>query len=212
VAGLSGTGRVADDLYLLGHHEISGRPYLQPRPIGMGLAGALLSELLLSGSIRIEPQGVAVAPAAPPADELAQRVLRLVAAEHEQHPVRDWLLYIGGTAAEDVAHRLGQSGYLTRAGGRWRPGRWVAVDRDCAFAPLLRVRAALDASRPLTIHNAVLAGLVTACGLSFRLAQYPPPRIDRSAEQVVAQLGPGLRELIAHTQAAVDGALLAHRA
>jgi hypothetical protein len=61
------------------------------------------------------------------------------------------------------------------------------------------------------VHGAVLAGLVTACGLGFRLAQDGPPRTGRSVEQAVAQLGPGPRELIAQTQAAVDGALLAHR-
>jgi hypothetical protein len=61
------------------------------------------------------------------------------------------------------------------------------------------------------MHGAVLAGLVIACGLGFRLAQYAPPRAGRSVEQAVAQLEPGPRELIAQTQAAVDGALLAHR-
>ncbi len=50
---LSGTGRLADDLYLVAHHEITGRPHLQPRALGLGLAGGLLAELMLSGSIRI---------------------------------------------------------------------------------------------------------------------------------------------------------------
>ena len=53
--GLGGTGLVADDLYLMAHHEISGRPLLQPRPLGMGLAGALLAELMLGGSIVLWP-------------------------------------------------------------------------------------------------------------------------------------------------------------
>ena len=50
VARLSGTGRLADDLYLLAHHEITGKPHLQPRAVGLGLAGALLAELMLSGN------------------------------------------------------------------------------------------------------------------------------------------------------------------
>ena len=48
-AGLPGTGLVADDLYLMAHHETSGKPFLQPRPLGIGLAGALLAELMLGG-------------------------------------------------------------------------------------------------------------------------------------------------------------------
>ncbi len=47
MAGLSGTGRLADDLYLLAHHERTGRAHLQPRAVGLGLAGALLAELML---------------------------------------------------------------------------------------------------------------------------------------------------------------------
>ena len=46
-AGLSGTGRLADDLYLMAHHELTGRPFVQPRALGTGLAGGLLAELML---------------------------------------------------------------------------------------------------------------------------------------------------------------------
>ena len=45
MARLSGTGGLADDLYLLAHHEVTGQPHLQPRAIGLGLAGALLAAL-----------------------------------------------------------------------------------------------------------------------------------------------------------------------
>lgn len=31
MTGLGGTGRLADDLYLLAHHETTGKPHLQPR-------------------------------------------------------------------------------------------------------------------------------------------------------------------------------------
>ncbi|HEY5985743.1 MAG TPA: GPP34 family phosphoprotein, partial [Streptosporangiaceae bacterium] len=47
--GLSGTGRVADDVWLLAHHELTGKPYVAPRAVGLGVAGGLLAELLLSG-------------------------------------------------------------------------------------------------------------------------------------------------------------------
>jgi hypothetical protein len=61
VARLSGTGRLADDLYLMAHHEVTGKPYLQPRAAGLGLAGALLAELMLSGTLCLWRGGVAVA-------------------------------------------------------------------------------------------------------------------------------------------------------
>ena len=59
-AGLSGTGLVADDLYLLAHDDRSGKPLLQPRPLGTGLAGALLAELMLAGCIGLRSDSAVV--------------------------------------------------------------------------------------------------------------------------------------------------------
>lgn len=156
VAGLSGTGRPADDLYLMAHHEVSGKPSVQPRALGLGLAGGLLAELMLGGNVRLVPAGAVVeAGRPPPEDGLARSVLGLVAGERERRPVRDWLLFVARTAAGELGRRLEQSGYVTQAGGRrlWRSGRWVPVDADWAFAPLLRVRSALDATRPLSAQG-----------------------------------------------------------
>jgi hypothetical protein len=84
------------------------------------------------------------------------------------------------------------------------------VNPDWAFAPMLRVRSALDPARPLTAHAAALTGLAVACGLGFRLDLYQI-EARRSVQDAVAVLGPGLQELIAMTQTAVDSAVLSHR-
>jgi outer membrane murein-binding lipoprotein Lpp len=209
---LGGTGLVADDLYLMAHHETTGRPFLQPRPLGIGLAGALLAELMLGGCIFLGDDGAVTAGRTWPGDDLARQVRDQVAAESGQHPVPDWLLFLGQSAAGSVAARLDRAGYLTRAGGRmpWRSPRWVAVNPDWAFAPLLRARPATDATRPLTAHAAILAGLAAGCGLRFRLDQYLPVA-GRSIEQAVSALPPDLQQLTGAVQAAVDGAVLAHR-
>jgi Golgi phosphoprotein 3 (GPP34) len=213
VTQLGGTGRLADDLYLMAHHEITGKPHLQPRAIGLGLAGGLLAELMLLGKIRIRPEGFVVADRTPPGDELARSVLALVLSEHERHAAQRWLLFLARTAAADVAGRLEQSGYLTRTAARrpWRAERWVPVDADCAFAPLVRVRSVLSASQPVAVQSAALAGLATACGLGHQLSMYLPPNARPRLDEAVGQLDPGLRDLIAQTRAAVDSALLSHR-
>jgi len=211
VARLSGTGRLADDLYLMAHDDRTGKPLLQPRAAGLGLAGALLAELVLAGRIEVEPGGIAIADRNPPQDALAGSVLGLLLREH-QHSPREWLVFLARTAASDVAGRLEHSGYLVRTPARtWRSQRWVPVDPDCAFAPMARVQATLRASRPVTAAQASLAGLAVACGLGARLWPYAPPTARRWLQEVLAQLDPGLREVIAQTQAAVDSALLAHR-
>jgi len=213
MAALSGTGRVADDLYLMAHHETSGRPHLHPRAVGLGLAGALLAELMLTGHVRVWCGEIVVADAVPPEERLIGEVLRLVLSEHERHSARDWLAFLARTAARDVARRLERSGYLSQLSARrpWRAVRWVPVNAECAFAPIVRVKSVLDPSRPVPETSAVLAGLAAACGLGSRLALYLPPGTRRRLDDAVGRLDPGLNELIAQTQAAVDSAVLSHR-
>jgi hypothetical protein len=211
VARLTGTGLVADDLYLMAHHEVTGRPYLHRRAIGVGLAGALLAELVLAGSIRIWPNGAVGAGRVAPTDELARTVLGLVLSE--RHPVPDWLAFLARSAGRDVAQRLERQEYVTLSGSRrpWRSDRWVPVDPDCAFAPLFRAQTALDPAKPATVPGATLAGLAAACGLGPRLLPYGPKGARRCLDETVRQLAPDLRELIAQTQAATDGLLLSQR-
>jgi Golgi phosphoprotein 3 (GPP34) len=213
VAGLSGTGRLADDLWLLAHHEKSGRPHLQPRALGVGLAGALVGELVLAGDVRIW-RGLAV-PVSPrlPADEVTRGVLQAMAGEQEQRPVRDWLLFLRRTAPANVAGRLAADGYLARPARRlpWRRERWAPVDADSAFAPLVRVKAALATGTPAGPQPVVLGALATACGLDHQLALYLPPGARQHLLAAAGRLPPGLRELAAATQSVVESALLAHR-
>ncbi len=213
--GLSGTGRVGDDLYLVAHDDRSGKPQLPKRQLGLGLAAGLLAELMLGGSICLQQAHVAVAAGArrPGHEEpLAGRVRGLIAAEPDLYPVRDWLRLLAQTATRDIADRLTEAGYLTRTRSLvpWRPARYVPADPDWAFAALSRVRAALDPARPFSAREVTLAGLVVACGLSHRLDHDLSPA-GASPEQAVALLPPDLRELIMQTRAAVDHIVLAHR-
>jgi Golgi phosphoprotein 3 (GPP34) len=210
--GLSGTGLVADDLYLLGHDDRSGKQLLQPRALGTGLAGALLAEQMLAGWIALRPDSAVVITRNTPRDAADWHpLLRQVADEPGPAPVRSWLRFLAPSAAQDVALRLEQAGYLQHVRGRVprRRGQWVPVNPDWAFSPMLRVRSALDPSRPLTAHAAALTGLAVACGLGFRLDRYQTQA--GQPRDPVAWLGPGLRELIAQTQTAVDSAVLSHR-
>jgi Golgi phosphoprotein 3 GPP34 len=213
VTQLGGTGRLGDDLYLLAHHETTGRPHLQPRALGLGLGGALLAELMLAGAAGVWRDRVVTARRARADDDVTRSVLRQVAAEPGQHTVRDWLLFLARTAAGDVAQRLADAGYLTRvsAGLFRRGGRWAPVDADCAFAPVTRVMSALSPASAVPGQWAVLAGLAGACGLGHRLALYLPAGLHQRLDEAVGQLDPGLRDLIAATRAAVDSAVLSHR-
>lgn len=220
---LGGTGRVADDLYLIAHQEVSGRPYLSSRATGIGLAGGLLGELLAAQTPavtidhgRVFPlyrkDGDLVARYARPDDLVSARVLDLVLAESSPRPVRDWLLFLGRTSAAEVAGRLERSGYLIRPPGRvpWRASRPVPADGDWSVCALLRARAALDAARVLTPYSALLTGLTVACGLGFRFSDLPGAS-GRTAAEATRVLPRPLQELIAHVQVTADNIVLSAR-
>jgi Golgi phosphoprotein 3 (GPP34) len=209
---LGGTGRVADELYLMTHHELTGRPHLAPRAVGLGLAGALLTELILAGAITVEGGTVASAWPERADDPLTAAVAGQLAAENPPRPVGDWLAFLARTAAGDVAARLARAGYLAAQPTRpWRAGRWVPVNADCAFAPVARLKAALNPSQPGDVQAVALAGLAAACGLAPWLALYLPPGSRARTDALVPLLASPLREVITQTQAAVDAAVLAHR-
>ena len=175
----------------MAHQDSTGRPYLQPRATGIGLAGALLAELLLARGVSLSSDGTLRASGVAPPDQLTAQVQHQIAGEREPLPAGEWLQFLGRTAAADVARRLAEAGYLIRTPRRpWRAERWVPADSDCAFMPLNRARSALDSSRLPTVHAAALAGLAAACGLETRLLAYAPPRGARSPQAAAALLPP----------------------
>jgi Golgi phosphoprotein 3 (GPP34) len=209
--GLHGTGRVADDLFLLAHDDRSGRRRLAARPLGLGLAAGLLAELMLGDrpAIRLGPGGVLrVAREVPRTVVSRHPLLRQVDLEPALHPVPDWLAFLARSAARDVGARLEQAGYLNRA-SRQLPGRaarLVPADASWAFAPVNRVAAALDPRRRWEPYAAALAGLAYACGLGFRVEQYLTA--GRTVEDTVSGLTPDLRALIRQAQITVSSAVL----
>jgi hypothetical protein len=210
--GLGGTGRPGDELYLIAHHELTGRPHLAPRAAGLGLAGALLAELVLDGAVTMDAGTVACTGPGQASDRLTAAVAGQIAAENPLRPVGDWLAFLSCTAPADVAARLEQAGYLTPVPRRpWRAARWEPTDPDCAFAPIARLKAALHPSRPGDAQAVTVAGLAAACGLGPRLGLYLPPGFRYRTDALVSLLTPDLREVITGTQAAVDAAVLAHR-
>lgn len=74
------------------------------------MAGALLAELLFAGAVWVGAEKIAFPRRGLPADDLGRHVLSLLRAERESHPVRDWLLFLGAEAEQDVARRLARAG------------------------------------------------------------------------------------------------------
>jgi Golgi phosphoprotein 3 (GPP34) len=210
-SGLHGTGRVADDLFMLAHDDRSGRPRLAARPLGLGLAAGLLAELMMGDqpAIRLGHDNVLRIACEVPRTAISRHpLLKQVDLEPALHPVPDWLAFLARSATQDVGARLEQAGYLTRLSRRLPglPARLVPADATWAFAPVNRVAAALDPRRVREPYTAVLAGLACACGLGFRVEPYLTG--GRTVQDSVSCLTPDLQALIRQTQITVSSAVL----
>jgi Golgi phosphoprotein 3 (GPP34) len=210
-----GNGLLADDLFLLAHDEITGRPRLHPRVTGIGLAGALLGELTLFRrvDIRADPDGrefVVVTEREPIDDALANAVLRQVMADGRPRTVRAWLGYLAQTASHNVGERLGAAGLVARAHSRLprRATRLVPTDMATAAWPATRLRLLLGRMDHVTVPDAALAGFAVACGLAQQILWDTPPSARQYLDYLVANLPAALRALLAQTENAVSDAVL----
>jgi hypothetical protein len=154
---------LADDFYLIAHDDVTGRPRQPGRTVGLGLAGALLAELVLAGRVTVHDELVVVVNRQPPADALTHTVLDQLAGERQRQTVRTWLAFLGQQTAERVAGRLERDGLVQREESRRllkTEVRWRPVDISLAAWPGMRLRMLLERLQPMELSDVVLAGLV----------------------------------------------------
>ena len=107
-----------EDPFLTAHDDVTGKPRTAGRAIGLGLAGALLAELLLVERITMQDGLVVVVNRRPPNDALAHTVLDQLSSERQRHNLRTWLSYLAQTATERVGTRLERAGWVSRVASR----------------------------------------------------------------------------------------------
>lgn len=203
---------VADEFFLVAHNDIRGKARLHPAATGLGLAGGLLGELVLYGHIMVVDGDLSVVDRRPPADALAHTVLDQLVGEAQHRSVRTWLNFLAQSATTSVGERLSRAGVLRRRESR-RLLRttvgYVPVDPNAAAWPTTRLRVLLERSDPPpTLADAVLLGLIAAAGLDREVLWSTGPRAQHRLTSLVAALPAPLKELVAHTEAAVGAAVL----
>ncbi|ACU77776.1 conserved hypothetical protein [Catenulispora acidiphila DSM 44928] len=216
---LTRTGLLADDFFLMVHDDLSGHPRLPDRILGLGLASALLCELAVVGAIAVEGDEVtAVTGWKPPTSSLADEIHREIADEHQRLLVRDWLNYLAAKAIERVIARMAAEQLLHRRPSRLKflgvADRWRPVDSTTADWPAIDVKIKVYNANADT-HHLVLFGLTRATGLRHPSLWEVQNRLDDPAalEETLEPLdySPPLRQLLAHTEAAVGSAVTSQR-
>lgn len=205
---------LADEFFFVALDDRTGRPRLSPKVFGLGLAAALLAELMLEQRITIEQDQVRVLSRVPPADTLTGSVLYQLVREPRDHPVGEWLVFLARHSAAQVADRLRHAGYIRPEQSRWRRrGAMVfsPVDINEAAGPVSRLATMLGRDEPMTWQDWALCGLAWATDLDGRLTWTGGAPARRYLVHIVAHLTPSLHALVAHLRAAVGAAAVTGR-
>jgi hypothetical protein len=203
---------LADDLFLAAHDDVSGRPRLPGRAAGLGLAAALLGELIMFRKLSLQRGHVVVVDRGPVPDALAHLVFEEVRRESEPSPVWDWLSYLARDAYDRVGQRMMREGLLTTGSrGLLRGGGYQPVDLNAAAWPLVRLAQKLSRREAMVLPDVVLAGLVRATGLNRYLRAAALEDVQDYQRQLVAQLPTPLHILVSEAEGAIGEAVLRRR-
>src|SRR5262245_29945618 len=205
---------LADEFFLLGLDDRTGRARLGRRVYGLGVAAALLGELTASRNVAVQGYRLVVVDRTPPVDALAHTTLDHLVAEPGVHAVRDWLVFLSASAPDSVAQRLWRAGHLHRAVSRRLLFRrsetlWLPVDVNVAAWPLARLSMHLQRGERLGWADQFLGGLAAATGLDRQILDGAPRHArDYLYGLVGNELWAPLRVLGAQAQAAVGDTVL----
>ena len=206
---------LANDFFRVAHHDVTGRARLSGRVLSLGLAAALIGELLSARHVDVVPFGgvgdvVTLVPAGWPDDAVLRAVWAEVAAERAPQPVRVWLAYLAETAYERVGERLVEARGV-RPRRRWGRTSYVLVDMNAAAAPTALLSQKLRRGLVLDYGDVCLGGMVLATGLDLFLLDGAQPEAYARLHSCVRRLWTPMRRVVEHTQAAVGDAVLSHR-
>jgi Golgi phosphoprotein 3 GPP34 len=208
---------LADDLFLTAHDTVKGKCLLSPATLGLGLAGALLAELVLWRRIDVLDGKITIIDDRQTGDPATSAVLDQLLREGHHRVVRDWISFLAtGIATDLVERRLARSGLVQRQEKRGLLGTkvsFVPTDSMTAGWPATRIRTYVTRGELLDVADLALAGLILATGLDQHVFVTMEAR-DRTQlfDQIRRRLPMMLQELVGHTEAAVGDAVMARRA
>lgn len=213
-----GSGRLlADELFFVVWDTTnSGKPRLHVQGAGLGLAGALIAELVTLQRVTVHGSSLQVADRRPVGEPVADGVLSDMCGLPQHTDVRTWLVYLARRAVDEVAGRMVGAGLVTREEPkllRRRQCRYFATDFGPAMWPMTRLHMALTRWQPLTPDDMALAALVDACGMTESVVADPAERrgARRHLTTLLAALPPPLTDLARHVNSAVGDAVLTYR-
>lgn len=214
---------LADNVWLIGHDEDTGKPHIAERAMGMTLAGCLLGELVLHNAVAVSRRGdIVVTRTEPPSEALAAQIFDEIATEQGRPrgdrvtAVRDWLTYLGESANRSVIGRLMGNGLVERVETRQLLGLRRTVthrvtDVNLGVRPAVHISSRLINRHPLRVDEVAFAGFALVAGLEKRLLLEVTDQQKAYVRRLMETLPESLRSLLAETESAIGDAVLSHR-
>ena len=205
---------LADDFFLIAHDDRDGRSRLSPKAVELGLAGALIGELVLEQRVLVEGARLRLLSRDPPSDALTHTTLATMLAEPQHREVRTWLAYLGQSAVDSIGQRLVRAGLLEQAHVRRllrTTVRYLPIDINLPAGRVVRLRRLLTSAEPLRVADTTLAGLVQATGLTGHVLWDGDATSMRRLQGLVSMLPAPLRDLVIQVETAIGDAVLSQR-
>jgi hypothetical protein len=166
--------RAADEFFVLAHRE-DGKIRIPERLLVLGVGASLLGEVVLEDKARVVSGRVQVVDRDPPVDALAHQVLAVVLSRDAPGRVRDLIGPLGMALLGGVRSRLVQDGrwVCSRRRGFLARGAFVQgpVDANEVFWRGERLAHAVGGRLDsVGVQDALVAGLVGACGLGQKIS------------------------------------------
>jgi hypothetical protein len=165
---------IADELWLLSHHEHSGRAKLEDQRVALGLAGGIVCELLIEGHITLASEQHVFLRFDPgyARDAVGQWAMAEMDRADGQVPVGQWIWHLGEQVTRRVADRLEQAGIVeyVRAGLLGGGKRPVAVNPNLAASPRVRLMHQLTTGA-VDVPTLTLGALAVSIDLDVIIAR-----------------------------------------
>ncbi|GAB4052253.1 GOLPH3/VPS74 family protein [Catellatospora paridis] len=206
---------LADELFVMGHDEYSGKPKLNHDVLSVGLAAAALGELLIAETLTVDGGRVTGWTAKQNGDPVVDQIVALLQRVGPGHRVHQWVEHLRGDIKELVAYRLVGRGVVKRETSRGFTGRvqvrFPATDPNEATRSVVRLGFLIGRPADFDPHSALLACIANAVDLNIVAPTLSPSTVRQRLAELPGRLAPAYRDLLAAVDTAVAAvALQAH--
>ncbi|MEV3984623.1 GPP34 family phosphoprotein [Nonomuraea sp. NPDC049758] len=188
------------ELFLIAHDQ-SGKPLVHQHSMALGLAGAVLLDLALSGRVTVGQGRITVVDPTPVGDAVVDSLVPLMSRDRAEGEARFWIKKLAEDAYDRTRQSLVTAGVLVmvtrRRMGMLPYTRYQLADIASVVRASAGVRSAVEGWKQPDGRGAALCGLVGALRLEAELyLDQPSARLVERLREIAGEHSPVVREVV----------------